>query len=287
MKYLLILISAIGLFGCKGADEKIPAYIYIKPFALTTTAEQGSASSSITEGWVYINQEFIGAYSLPATVPFLSDGQTRITIFPGVHENGLAEFPNIYDFYQQFEVNKVVTPAKVDTLAPSTTYYPNTAFASVENFEASNSFTYKTASVGGKMILSNVGALEGKSCGLIKLQAKDTIYATSAGSVNVMKNVLNNGSPSYVELNYSSDVDIEVGMNGIDKNSGQEVYQSIAFFKGKKEWRKIYVNLRNVIFDNRYSAYRLVLSASLPIANGKVSQDAGEARFDNIKVVYR
>lgn len=284
---LVLLISLMCLVSCDRSVEKIPSYVYIKPFELTTSTEQGSSSTSITEGWVYVNQEFIGAYSLPAQVPFLADGEARITVFPGVHENGLAEYPNIYPFYKEYDVKKTILPSKIDTLCPVTMYYDNTQFAINENFEKGNGFTDYYNKIGGKFIRSSDTPFEGGFCGLIKLQTKDTTLATSVAFAAPIKEKLSSAAPSYVEMDYKSDIDVEVGFLSVDKFSGQETYQSVAFFKGKKEWRKIYVNLRAAVNNSRFTSYRLTLSAALPFVNGKFEQTTGEAKFDNIKVVYR
>ncbi len=285
--YFLFLLITLGLASCDRSVEKIPSYVYIKPFQLTTKTEEGSASASLPEAWVYVNEEFIGAYSLPAQVPFLSDGQARITVFPGVHENGLAEYPNIYPFYQEFDVKKTIAPSKVDTIVPKLRYYDNTKFALLENFESGNMFTYQYSKLGGKFSRTLDKPFEGTACGIIKLQTKDTTLATTVASTLLMKNQLNDAAPAYVELDYNSDIDLEVGLLANEKFSGQEIYESIAFFKGKKEWRKIYVNLDAAVNESKFSSYRLTFSAALPFTNGKYEKPTGEVKIDNVKVVYR
>ncbi|MCB0638866.1 MAG: hypothetical protein KDC54_19695, partial [Lewinella sp.] len=42
-------------------EEPIPAYLYVAPFALNTAPNiEGSNSAKITEGWVFVNGEFLG-----------------------------------------------------------------------------------------------------------------------------------------------------------------------------------------------------------------------------------
>jgi hypothetical protein len=280
-------MMTLGMMSCDRTVEKIPSYVYIKPFQLSTKTEEGSASASIPEAWVYVNEEFIGAYTLPAQVPFLSDGEARITVFPGVHENGLAEYPNIYPFYQELDVKKTILPSKVDTIVPKIRYYDNTKFALIENFESGNMFSYQYTKLGGKFVRTLEKPFEGIGCGTMKLQTKDTTLATTIASNVVMKNQLGDAAPAYVELDYNSDIDLEVGLLAYEKFSGQEIYESVAYFKGKKEWKKIYVNLKAAVNESKFSAYRLVFSASLPFTNGKYEKPTGEVKVDNVKVVYR
>ena len=68
---LLVLVSA-----CKDQPEAIPAYLEIKPFVVN--AEGAAGWQKITEAYVYVNREYLGAYSLPATVPVLAEGASLI-----------------------------------------------------------------------------------------------------------------------------------------------------------------------------------------------------------------
>ncbi len=60
-----------------GVEEPLPAYIYIPAFELRTTQGEGSASSAITDVWLTVNGEFLGAYELPARIPVLQTGWTH------------------------------------------------------------------------------------------------------------------------------------------------------------------------------------------------------------------
>ena len=87
MKHKLLFCCLVVFLGCKDAPEQIPAYLYIKPF---TVNAQGDASwHKVTEGWLYVNGDYLGSYTLPATVPILADGQSEVWLYPGVKKNGI------------------------------------------------------------------------------------------------------------------------------------------------------------------------------------------------------
>ena len=83
---VLLALSAVFLGSCnkfKG-DQTIPAYIRIDSIYVYTDYEnQGAPTSNITDAWVYINNEAIGAYELPAVFPVLAKGLTEVRVDEG------------------------------------------------------------------------------------------------------------------------------------------------------------------------------------------------------------
>ena len=75
---LLFSFVIVSLFlSCQKfeGDQTVPAYIRIDAISIKTNyEEEGAPSSNITDAWVYINEEAIGAYELPAVFPVLAKG---------------------------------------------------------------------------------------------------------------------------------------------------------------------------------------------------------------------
>ena len=118
---------ALLLSSCKDTPEQIPSYIRIEPFVVNA---QGDASwHKITDGWLYVNGEYLGAYTLPAEVPILAEGPCNIIVFPGVKENGIATSPNIYPNLTRWDATGIaLTPAQTTVVKPSTTYDQRAVF---------------------------------------------------------------------------------------------------------------------------------------------------------------
>jgi len=85
---LLIFIIAGVLCSMTSCDivnpeESIPAYLFIPEFTLNTElATEGTKSHKITEAHIFVANESVGIFSLPATVPVLAEGVQEIQIFP-------------------------------------------------------------------------------------------------------------------------------------------------------------------------------------------------------------
>jgi len=126
------------LFGNCSVKEVVPAYLYINDFVLTTNEEQGSNSHNIEIAYVHVDDEYIGAFTLPASVPVINTGQHKISITPGIYENGISNTPIINRFYKKYETEINLTETKVDTITPQTSYVDDIIFEFVDDFEGSS-----------------------------------------------------------------------------------------------------------------------------------------------------
>ncbi len=82
-------------------DQTIPAYLKIDTVLLKTYyPEQGSNSNAIKDVWVYVNDQQIGAFELPAMFPVLAMGNQKLEIRPGIKVNGISSTRAPYPFYK-------------------------------------------------------------------------------------------------------------------------------------------------------------------------------------------
>ncbi|HEY0262319.1 MAG TPA: hypothetical protein VGB95_04790, partial [Chitinophagales bacterium] len=100
-KYAVFLpFFAVLLDGCSMPNNGIPVYIQIDSMSVQTNqSTQGSASSKITDAWLYVNGEQIGVFELPAKIPVLKSGDLRVSISAGIKDNGIANTRAAYPFY--------------------------------------------------------------------------------------------------------------------------------------------------------------------------------------------
>src|ERR1039457_4232719 len=105
LNFLYISIFYLLLFSTQSCekfsgDQTIPAYLKIDSIYITTKTEtQGSASHSITDAWVYVDDQFIGAYQMPARFPVLKEGKHKVEVFAGIKKDGIAATRTPYPFY--------------------------------------------------------------------------------------------------------------------------------------------------------------------------------------------
>lgn len=103
--YFFLFLLEFFVWGCSKSkiEADIPAYLSIDSvFVNTNYQTQGSASHKITDIWVYLNDDFIGAFELPVKIPILKQGNHKITIKAGIKVNGIANTRTAYPFYTEY-----------------------------------------------------------------------------------------------------------------------------------------------------------------------------------------
>ena len=240
--FILGGIISIFLAGCSVLDpaEQIPSYLHLDGMSLNAVGNQGSSSSKISDAWVYMDGNLIGAFQLPCTIPILADGTHHFLISGGVKMNGLASTRAIYPFWEPWEGNVTLTRAQISNIhTPSVVYYTGTNFVWQEDFELSglslnnNSF-YSHANI--RQVTS--GAYEGKS-GLIELNTTDTSSFLIESSSSY---TLPPTSDVYVEFDYKCNNSFTIGIEG----PNNAFYQWLVI-DPSASWNKIYVRLTDIL----------------------------------------
>ncbi|MCO6494746.1 MAG: hypothetical protein J5I91_03570 [Bacteroidetes bacterium] len=289
---LIIPIIGTLLFftSCKKRDVEIPSYLRIEKFDFTTfLPTQGNASQNITDGHVYVNSKYIGAYELPVTIPVLANGKCNVSVIPGIRENGSSVNRKSIKILKSYETEVVLNPTEIDTIHPTTTYRSNTFFAWIEDFESG---TYSTEASSKNTTQDSVQIVDSsdvnsfksrfsKYSAMIKIPAtKDRVFFEQYSKEKFV--VPNKGADVYLELDYKSNIELQIGFYA-DKTSS---YEQIPFLilAPSKEWKKIYMNL---------SIETSVLESNTPIQifygflkpEGEVAFSP-ELYIDNIKLSY-
>jgi hypothetical protein len=275
---LLIILVIIFVFIVPSCIKKspTPAYLHIPAFAFTTNKLlQGSASNYITEAWVYVNKQPIGAYQLPCTIPIIADGITNLLVLPGIRVNGIIESRKDYPFYKSFEINKQLTPLKTDTIFPSSTYIDSIEFKMKEDFE--NGTTFKKLFGDTTLIRSTTAGnvFEGAYSGVISFSNEnDTVELISINNYNFLV-----GQPNYLEMDYKNDVALTIGLQA-NYSQTTTKYWAITL-NPKTDWHKVYIELSDPINGLQATSYQLLLRCgSQNNANAKVM-------VDNLKWITR
>jgi hypothetical protein len=295
---ILLALLPFILFSCKDTPEQIPAYLYIKPFAApTVSAEQGSASSKIAEAWVYTNGEFIGVYtmsdSFPAVVPTLETGDVEIQLFPGIHDNGISAVADIYPFYEKYVVRRTLAPGKFDTIKPTTKYVSDAQIDFIENFEAGSNFDNVLEGDPSlhKIVPSTVDVFEGKQSGVLTLTDANPLAQVACR--NIISTIPQNNTPVYLELNFKSDVPLQLGLVGYNALGESTITYGDYVFKGKEKdgkpkWTKGYVNITSIVKSLALKKYQIVLGAQIPTdqTTGKHIYSEAKIWIDNVKLIH-
>jgi hypothetical protein len=288
MQKLPFLFLVLPLLpACKDEPEQIPAYLSVEPFAVS--AQGGAAWQKITEAWVRVNGEFLGAYTLPAEVPVLAEGPVNVVLLPGIAENGDNATPNIYPFLKQYETKPTLKPGQATAVRPQTAYdLPTIKFAwdtLSTTFDSGSPLNLENRDQDQAtgFVLSTNGAFSGRSI-LLEVDEKHPKMEIATEAVGLPN------SPDrqvWLELHHRSDVNFNfflVGVSGNEPENGKAVYQ----FKARPDdWNKIYLNLTDFVAELRRDRYRLFFQVELPKdAAGKPTKAGGYARLDNIRLLH-
>lgn len=283
MNKILIFLAFLALSACKDAPEQIPAYLNLQTFEVT--APGGKDWQKITDGWLYVNGVYLGAYTLPALVPVLAEGDNEVILFPGVKENGIEATPNIYPYLTKFVKTYTLVNGQTTVVQPTTDYDPNIKYAlgigrgdfdggsfiALENKDSDDFINVQ---------LSTDGAFAGKSI----LMQVDSAHPIMDIVVEKMENLPVLGAPQvWLEMQYKSDIPFFLYLLSGPEQENVPVFQ----FNTASEWRKIYFNLTSSLVSTQKSEQRLFFRLSLPKDSaGKYTPAQGSVRVDNVRVVH-
>jgi hypothetical protein len=278
----LFLALTLSFLSCDKEDEPIPAYIKINPITLTTTNDQGSDSENIEYAFLYVDDEFIGGFFIPSTIPVLKSGNVDIIIDPGVKANGVSFNPDIYPFYKRYETNIRLNPGEITEISATTTYRDNAKFPILEEFESANHIF--TDDIDGNTAtainITSDMAFEGSS-GVIRLDTDNpNIIFGSDFSRNDLSELPKNGTPVWLEINYKTDTEVLFGLVGYDALGFPESYPEYGV-NPSAEWKKIYFDLSQFIFDERFVAFQIIGASS-----NREGRSESFIYLDNIKLLY-
>jgi hypothetical protein len=299
---LKILLPFLSFTACTIIDPGItvPSYIHMDSIHLNvppTTLSFETNSTKITDAWIYVNDQFIGTFQLPATIPVLSSGSspggsTTVSVDAGIEVNGISANRAQYPFYKQFSSNLNLVKGKKITLEPTVTYLtPQPVW--YEGFEGGVGFSIKndpnvTDTSMPSMHLVNrftnpANVFQGNGSGAVFLDNNHLFYS-GISSVLPFKLSANSDSVSYLELNYKTNNNFVVGLYSTLDLSVPVLALTI---NPSASWNKIYVNLTTAI------AAATALSPSTPTTfkvyffMAKDSAVANPALYlDNIQLVH-
>jgi len=277
------VILAIVAPSCEkfSGEQEIPAYLDIDSIYLTTDYDsQGSDSQRITDAWVYIDDEFLGAYELPARFPVLKSGSHSVKIWPGIKRNGIASTRVTYEYYTPVTKTLGLEPDST-TLAGAvrTTYQTTALFVWKEDFEnvAVSLDTTSRSSVAIQRTTGPPLTFERSHSGMAVLDTVHDFFECMTHTEYTIPS-----APVFLEMNYNTSTELTVGVFTYGTTI---LYQTpiITLHPTAGQWKKIYIDLSTTLYAySGMKTYRVYLGAF---------NAAGSAQsvvlFDNFKVVTR
>ncbi len=278
--FLLIFLLVAFLCSCEviNPEETIPSYLRIDSIKLDGST-YGASLSKISDAWVYIDDEIVGAYELPAKFPILIDGKHKVFIKAGIKVNGIAETRGSYPFFDGYTTEVNFVKDSVITLKPIIKYYENTQFFINEDFETSGVLFEKTSRSDTSLEKTNDPryVLNGNYSGVVHLTSSKNLFECK--TIEEFK-LPSASKPIYLELNYKTDVIFTVGFFA---NTFQSTKQHSVFnVNTNTSWNKIYINLTEAVSNYPDAIdFNIFIGATLP-----ESQTEATIYFDNIRLIY-
>ena len=90
------------------------------------------------------------------------------------------------------------------------------------------------------------------------------------------------GTPTYLEFHYKSEVEMSIGLLGISLN-GQSFSSFFYLLRPSEEWNKIYIELSGLLQESGFSSYKILFRSLYPEG---ATQPTYKIQLDNIKVVH-
>jgi len=290
--FISIFLFQFLLISCSVFDrpEVIPAFIRVEQFNLTTLSTHGTDSKRITDCWVYLNDNLVGVYELPALVPVHAIGNNNIKIKAGIMKNGAAGDRTPYPFYTFFDSTMDLVSDSVYSINPDITYEVGYT-PWIEDFEdpGIKFNAYQSDTVMYLGTASNTTDLFEGNCGVIKMSANNTVCEMRTNDPFFNNMPRNIDIPAYLELNFKCNYTFQVGILSKDNSLSAYVRTPIITFNpttdanGVMQWRKTYIYLTDgTTFYPSATEFELFIRVF-----NNTGTDGIEVFVDNLKVFYR
>lgn len=284
IRVLNVFMAMLMLASCDKfeGDQEVPAYIQIDSIGCVTEYDvEGTASHKIVDAWVWVDDQLIGTFELPAMVPVLMQGAHEVVVRAGIKNNGISNTRVPYPFYSSIvRENFILTPDSISLLNASVGYFDNTVFAWMEDFESPLISIEETtkSDTAIKKTTQDGQVFEGTYSGIIELNNEKSFYEGS------MKNEIEipaGQTPVYLELNYKTTNTFTTGLFSI--LFSEIIQEPILNITPKEEWNKIYVNYTPIVQRNSEAlSFKVFLGSVL-----QTNLSEGTIIIDNLKLLYR
>jgi len=286
----LLVVIAGSLGSCNKFDgpQTIPAYLKIDTiYQYTNYNLQGENSHNITDLWIYLDDQQIGVFEIPAMFPILADGKHKLEIRPGVKVNGIsstrAPYPMLKPIvFEEFDFH----PDSIQELNNLTfKYYDNVTFAWIEDFEQSSITIQETSnsdtaikrtlpSNNPEAYLSNTSLHSGQ----INVTVDKPYYSGWSLFAYELPKL---ESPVILELDYKTDTYVTVGLF-VHYPGGYES-KPLIVLNHSDEWKHIYINFTPTVSQHANAIdYKVHFEAGRETGSTK-----SNIYLDNIKLTYR
>lgn len=307
-----IVFFALGFGSCRKFEgsQTIPAFIHIDSIIVdpnTNYYTYGASTSKITDAWVYVDDQLIGTYELPATFPVLKKGPHKVTVFGGIKVDGRSDARDMYPFYQRkvYEALNLFEDSII-TLQPVLNYFPigdGTNFAWMEDFETTNTLLPEPESDTNLIRVTGPETWHSPNSffsGKVELPPDSLDFTVATADKFDFYHDFAAGVYCLLEMDYCCNDTFCVGIQYYDSyylNTLKlvKVTPTDKTHDRPEKWNKIYINIGPWMNKfNTASYFKIFFTSDLTtqqdVDYGYVYHPINERRyyyFDNLKLLYR
>ena len=307
--FFVLAVFSVVFASCRKFEgsQTIPAYIHIESIvvdSLTDYFTYGATTSKITDAWVYVDDDPIGCFELPATFPVLKHGPHKVTVYGGIMSNGIAAARAPYPFYKpQIYASLNLVEDSIINLQPVLNYYPiggGVEKGWMEDFETANT------------LLPVVGS----DTSIIRINGSEAWHSSNSfysGKIVLPPDSLDFTVATADEYSFHTGY-LQYCMVEMDYNCNDAFFVGVMYYKNyqlvkhpllriqptdtvndmPQRWNKIYVNIGPIMNENVTASYfKIYFTSDLSVAPVYGEPDYVQANkqryyyFDNLKLFYR
>lgn len=287
--FLLMITSCEKFEG----DQTIPAYIKLDSFQLVSnpSVELGALTENFTDVWVYVDDQLIGAYELPSFhVPILSEGNHKLTLYPGIEYNGISGTRGPYLFVEpaEYPAFNLIVDSIILIDPPEVKYYSSTKMPWSEDFETGTIQLVPTANSDTSLRFypfDPIHPIYGNAAGAGYLVGSNTVLELDSEDPDSPEGfeLPSNSAPVVLEIDYNTNNSFIVGLTIIEVGVQITQHPIVVINSTGGKWNKIYVNLTPTVNDNYNADYFKVFIRM----DKSSSVEEATLLLDNVKLIYK
>lgn len=288
----LILPVFLIMLSCEKfeGEQVVPSYIQIDTIFLQNNPliEEGELTHNFTDVWVYVDNQIIGAFELPAIVPVLVSGKHKLALYPGIKLNGISGNRASHPFIKpkEFEEFNFVIDSVI-VVNPGVSFYDNVELLWMEDFEDSDHLLEPSSNSDTTLnIFTHNPSIPfyGSHSGVGYLDSNRPIMEVVTFDEEIPGFEINAGNlPVLLEMDYNTNNFLVVGLFIRRIGSNLTQHPVVVLKPTDGEWKKIYVNFSPSITSYSTSDYFNVYFRS----DKESTVELPVVKIDNLKLIQR
>jgi hypothetical protein len=264
--------------------EQVPGYLSIDSIVFEhgpgkTYQDEGSVLHRFSDSWIYVDNDYIGTFENPRTVPVLYEGSHKVSIRAGIQENGVAATRSGYMKLANYDTVVDIRPNSTLSIRPRVHYFSGIVFKQMEDFDDGGISLVSTNQDYAPILLSSqsdTGAFEG-AFGIATMDANKQVFEVASDNPFQLPYT----TTPYIELNYKTEAEMTVGVF-ITPNTLTLIKTPLINLRPTTTWKKVFINMRDLgVVSQNALDYKVYLRAVLP-----ADESTAKIAIDNLKVLY-